>query len=1250
MVLFVLGLLAPPAGARDLASFAGSCDGVVDYGDELVPDRAALTYTSAGASDGYVRVEIDIPIDNVGPARFLAATALPVFEGLGLDVRSTVGADYGEILPGARVQPDTPVLLEVWPDDVDDVMAGLQDGSIPFALMAQELAQVNTHVAVFAWTEALEGAFDSAANTDPGPAPWDPEAEWTLHFTVGDTVPDAFSGFSLAKPRFLVWDPSLSANLSVPSAFHFLVLDDVVVDDTDPDQIEVEVTARRSDDADLTQIYDTASFCSGPRNHVDWPLRITRLEEVDGRELSDEERDARTMPIRYNDIELFDGRVTLQGSVHGYALRPDLNVRVRHGDLSVSFELDSDLTFTGRVEAHDRVNDHADVDLWDLCFPLGTVPMGPVELDLGLGLDHDLFADVDLRADAVAGITKRVRAGVTVSCTFPLGDAPFCTTDRLDAPTDLFEMSPPQLAQRFTGVTDVGTRFAMTLIARPVGPFPIHPVCNAVTGGFVTVQAEVMGRMTVDSQGDPWWTLGHGASLEGHLSLELLGSSLVEHTVTLQESPFEVALEAPGPLAFARRGGVASRFLSGGDHRWMVALDTTSSTVERPGRVSVAALSDGRVAVTTEELAGARLALVDAEGALQWSKTFSNGQVPVRIRATPDDHLLAIGHPSWAARFDDDGHVLWARNTVLTELDGDGACSVADGTWLPTGPGTGDVVLVGEFSRGVVSTNDACVVRLDGATGDVRWGHIYGTDGLHELHGVTITRDGDIVAVGTRDSGDPQDATRTNGWIVRLDPDTGDMRWSSTMPLLGRGVTLHSVVETDDGSLVAVGQGGTTVRHTGSAVMARISADGDEGIHGVFFHDRDTDVFTLDFESGPLVRASQTSFDWLHDVVAVGDSVVVVGHAGYSGETGWAVRFGPDFGVDWMLALDGEGRSGLTSIALVDGGMVLGGHTESAFPGGTSSTQASALVWKVPFEGTTAVHPAFSDLEIHYVSPGVHDTMGLSDVQPTSSVSFTTVAREDALVAVTDHPRILASPARPVCARLLTPTGGASVLQCDDQPDVWAPTARIESPDRARYGWSETELLQVVLEDAGGLAPTSVTVDGADAAPGDTLVMAVLGLGEHVVAVSAEDLGGNVSEDRVTFDVYDDVPPTLAIRSPSATTYALEATPTVALTVDARDGESGLASLELTLDGAPIDVVSALELGALSLGEHELVVTVADREGNTATDSVRFSIEGPVEAPSERRCGCTSVPAGAGAWALLGLLVVVRRRRAGRPR
>ncbi|WP_205859598.1 ThuA domain-containing protein [Phycicoccus flavus] len=120
--------------------------------------------------------------------------------------------------------------------------------------------------------------------------------------------------------------------------------------------------------------------------------------------------------------------------------------------------------------------------------------------------------------------------------------------------------------------------------------------------------------------------------------------------------------------------------------------------------------------------------------------------------------------------------------------------------------------------------------------------------------------------------------------------------------------------------------------------------------------------------------------------------------------------------------------------------------------------------------------------------------------------------------------------------------------------------------------------------------------------------------GTHTVAFRATDEAGNVSQvESVEVKVDATDPETTVSGVEDGATVSIA--DTVEVAVEATDATSGVASVSMTLDGEAVDGTEAsLEGTALGSGEHVIEVTATDEAGNTATETVTFTVEVTFEA------------------------------------
>lgn len=1210
-----LGILAWMAAAPALAQAAANpCFGTVDYSDEIDTSTSTLGVTSTPIGGGFVQLTVSgLEIHNRGIGWFDAAEVRPDLTGF--EVGRVTPATFGQLDPGREQRPTDLLTIEVAAHDEAALTKALEAKTIPLRVFADEVPQPHDDVEIFAWDEALDDAYDLAssldahANPDPGEGPWPHGEQYTLAFAVfGDELPPALEGFDKNAPRHMVGQNYRLEH--TPTPFYTITFDAVDIDDT-VEPTWIEVTARITANTDMRDVYATASFCAD--TGVDWPVRETRLPEVDGEERTRVELNTRTSPVWFEERTLIPG-ITFTGQIHAQAMKPELVMRIREREVLLRVGLHSEVSFAGEVRAGRLVEDGDEMKLFGLCYPLPNIPLGVVELEQDLCTDQYIYAEVELRAGMAVSIAKRLGVSATMDCTL-LGDgAPACDAPQVTLPEPPLSLSPPELTLGLTANAELGTRLDVSWRVTTM----LQPPIAAVHG---TISTEIYGVFDADVSRDPWWTIGHGARLGGSLGASLLGKEVGELEITFLEPPPRIDLEAPGALL--RGASSATRYASGEDLRWLLAVDDVGRDNNRPEHVDVALFSDGGVVAVAEDVGAHRVVATDRFGELRWSQRYAAGYKPRAVHVLPDDTVLVAGHPTFLAAHDPQGNLLWSKEYDVVADNGDQRCAIWDMAPYPDENGD-QVVLVGEFSRGLVTEDDGCMLVVDAATGSVDWSMLYVRPGMLELEGVTATRDGDIVAVGRFD---------TAAAILRLDGLTGQPRWSRIAPMPGaRGAELFDVAEGADGTLLAVGQSAREIRLTGAAYALSVDPLGENAVHGMILHD----AAPVHFSDEPVVVASDTAYDIFHEVVAVDDGFVAAGHSGAHGDTGWLVKMSPRLGVEWFTALDGESASGLTSVRKREDALVVGGISSSANAVGPSLTDSALVVGTVPFDGNLLVHPSFAHMQMPLLTAGVRSGEDPDDIAPVVLIDLGSLTTEVPTVTVTDNDRLLIAPTTE-CALMMTvtghPTGGDG---CAPQPDIYPPTIAILQPKAALYPWSSDLPVLVELDDA---ASYEVTLNGAPITIDAVLELSALGVGAHTLAVEATDEDGNVAFQDVMFTVFDDEPPTVAILSPEPRAYQRDQEPVIPITIDATDGATEVVDVAVTLRGRPFDL-EEIPVAALPIGPAELVVVVTDAAGNEAEATVTFEVAGPRPA-----CGCTSTGVGGYPLALVLLAALARRRR-----
>src|SRR5213076_1347463 len=167
--------------------------------------------------------------------------------------------------------------------------------------------------------------------------------------------------------------------------------------------------------------------------------------------------------------------------------------------------------------------------------------------------------------------------------------------------------------------------------------------------------------------------------------------------------------------------------------------------------------------------------------------------------------------------------------------------------------------------------------------------------------------------------------------------------------------------------------------------------------------------------------------------------------------------------------------------------------------------------------------------------------------------------------------------------------------------DDTAPTVICPAPTSVSAG---TNCLAAVPDVLGGVSAS----DSCSGTNGITLSQSpaagtLVGLGVHVITVTATDAATNSASCTTTFTVTDDTAPTVicsATPSVSAGSSCLAAVPDVLGGVSASDSCSGTNGITLTQSPAAGTLVG--------LGTHVITVTASDAAGNSATCTTTFTV------------------------------------------
>jgi outer membrane protein assembly factor BamB len=398
---------------------------------------------------------------------------------------------------------------------------------------------------------------------------------------------------------------------------------------------------------------------------------------------------------------------------------------------------------------------------------------------------------------------------------------------------------PARPHQSFTEIVKTSTETGRTAWRRPwrgrghersdvVNALVVMPDGDVVAGGTMLNGAEqddfVVARLAAGTGRTVWRVIVRGNAPQGSYEQ-------AEDLTVAPNGDVIAAGSIADTEAFGHYGNFAVVALDGdtGAERWRLVVDGDMTgtaqhvTVDRTGDVIVVGgispdSSFDPVPPTVMKLAG-------ATGAVLWQRQ------PAHLRGVRDMALDGAGDLLLAGETDSSEGSGDAMGVVkLVGPSGDTEWitrqSLADGRWQTAmnvvADGVGGVFAAGMTNDGTgeASSNEGyvfTVVRLDSATGDVRWRYGVGGAGLAGFARFVLLGPADtILAAGS--SSTP--TTCTDGFVVALDRASGAPRWSRTFdgsfatadchpPLPGDGPP--DPVDDDDVSGLAVDGAGRIV-------------------------------------------------------------------------------------------------------------------------------------------------------------------------------------------------------------------------------------------------------------------------------------------------------------------------------------------------------------------------------------------------------------------------------------------------------
>jgi hypothetical protein len=1055
VVLLLMSLLhAVPAHAlepRVYSTNAGTCDGFANYADEIRPANFAVT-TQTALTGGLSAVEIGFTVRNADSAQFLGATLIPDVNYLA----AQLGAVSASLVPGttgaiasraASVASATPIMLQLPTANIATLVAQLNSGHVPMTVHANEQMVLAADVQVIYWNRSAaaplpDEAYYVAARDQFGfnPVPHGPPYADGEQFTFRLVATQ-----STARSSFDDWQPGLTRYYlnkfqpltQIPEPHQTgRILNVITVRDTAANRTTWTVTVQRSYSDAMANLYQSAGFCSGKTLHVDRAVHASQLFNIDGNSafginptLSAKEVKTHPQPIRFNDQEPV-ANLKVSGQVQGHILKPGLEIRFRDGKLRLVSEFDSDMTFSAEARAHASVSASGEKDLYNLCFPVSEIPAGPITINVNLKLQHKVGYAGSAEAEAVTSVRKRFHHIFKVGFDerLPPGQQRIESHQDLSTPMDF---TPPHLTDRTEAHGKLYTRFLPSI-------YVAIDDTQCLSGGRAYV--DVLGFATADVTPtvEPWWRLGVGAELFGGLAFGAFGLNVANwQTDPVTLAGAEARSSPTPPLGAAgnalKAGGMQPKNLreAGMDQRWATVIEDQNTPVGF-SKTSVARTADNGVLVAATVSGGGHLVRFDDHGAMLWSVNYR--WRPVKVLQFPDATSTVIGETHWIARHSATGALLSNHRYDLGPADKPATvyCRANNAAWIQVSPGQYDIVVVGT----TIGDGDgqACITRV-AADGTVAWAKTYNGAAPEEanqtqaFNGVTMARDGRIVAVGQYSTHDPLNASR--GWIARIDASDGSIVWVKRI-VTDRTAKLNAVTEMVDGTLIAVGNGQGGPYSTGAAWLARVNADGGD-IRSAYLIEDDYWETNLNFESPGNTQGGNTAYDELYDIVPMIDGFAVAGKTGLATGTvaAWLAKFNTNLGVEWFTTVDGTSNDVLDSIAYTPDGLLATGWTGSVPTPNTFGDQL--LVMKTSHAGLN-IMKAGTGLTTRFAEPGVRGALDslvtpLATVTPNVAVNAVTVRSTAALAD-------LIGTSNRLCATRLTSTGR------DSTADVCVGTAQ----------------------------------------------------------------------------------------------------------------------------------------------------------------------------------------------------------------
>lgn len=1014
-------LLASPARAQ-----LSSCRGVADYSDEMtLAGFSVEDETPVGG--GLVDVTISAVVTNHDVAEFDWVRPEYDFEGTPFSVDPTVPVEpmlFQEVEPLTTSPVDFYMELRLPASEVDALIQALEAGTVPMVLRADERLVTAEGVTVRFWGKNDDDHFDPVAGI--------------FRFPLGQG-PGVLAGYQPGDVWYIVEDKSRYELENVPDiASSGRILSVTATDGEDETVWSYNLDPVVGDDV-LPELIETGSFCTTEAHHIDLPVEETRVGEA-----GPSETESRTVPIRFNGVDFFEGSITVSGQMKGHLIKPALQIRFREGAVVARGGIETNVSFTGQLKAEGEVDFPPDEKtLWELCFALPDIIIGPVTIPLSLELEHILGTQANLKAGAVVAIQKAFRGGWNFEYDGRLPPGEEFSASSFEEKTPI-QFTPPYL-------TDDTHAFGKlwTVLRSGLKVGAKAPECDLPFVGEIFAEIGAAGQLDVDPHTDPWWQMRHSAWAKLGFGLEPLGLNIVHRELThdfgLGDEVLIPEVEEEEEENDGEDGAVSARSAvaastprtSGVDQRWAVSIDDDSA-LNDVARTSSAELVDQSVVVVTRANQGLQNELVkfDRYGALEWNQRYATSRRPQEVVAMPDGGFTVVGSTLWLARHDADGNLLWSNEIDFSDPAGAffDVCTPRSMVPAEDADGRYGVLIAGSIIRPDI---DPCVIRVD-ADGNVAWSKVYAGEGDQQINDVTATSDGGFALAGSTWFGPP--IAINNSFAMKLGA-AGDVQWAKAFPTIVRAGVFHAVAESG-GLLYFAGSHGLIINRQGSFAIARTELDGSDVRHALYIQDEAWEQ-ALNFESWIDTDGGDTPYDTAFDLAPAPGGVVAVGQTNLFSHpifdlssAAWAVKVGPSLGVEWFSTFDGTGSEHLDHITPARYGFIASGISTSLLPLGVGSDESSAFVVKLPFEGIVDFLPA-TNLVSRFIESATMYASADPDIVPDAEVTrdqpFT--SRDGSIGGEASIPGLVET-GGPLCITKLTRSGKISTGDaCDDDTD-----------------------------------------------------------------------------------------------------------------------------------------------------------------------------------------------------------------------